>query len=123
MAMRLYSKADFEQALRDMGLSPTPSKTERSVIWVNDDGDVYSVPYGRDYYPDYILDEIKRHIQQDSGQAQHLEAKIYKINIRYPPRPRGSSKPLQIVTACPQHRHRLLPPLLWRFHKNIINYL
>ncbi len=61
MAMRIYSRQEFDEELEKRGCSKTAYMTQDrlSVAWEREDGNHFLVPvfeYGR--YPDFILDQI-----------------------------------------------------------------
>lgn len=58
MAMRLYSRADFEDELIKHGLSKTDFKTAEFTLWMNDKGATFFLPTLGDSIPDYVLDRI-----------------------------------------------------------------
>lgn len=61
MAMRLFTKEEFEDRLRNVSkLTKTDERTDTTEIWVTEGGHHISVPILDDdkSYPDYILDEI-----------------------------------------------------------------
>lgn len=65
MAMRLYTKDDFESHLNEkLGLTKTEYKTDTTEIWVTASGCHVTVPVLEedDVYPDYLLNEIYKQV-------------------------------------------------------------
>ncbi len=61
MAMRLYSKDEFEEDLRvKWNLAPTDHKTNTARLWKTSDGKYVVVPElpNGERYPDYLLHEV-----------------------------------------------------------------
>ena len=60
MAMRLYTKKEFEGELGKLGLSKTDYSTDTTYAWRTKDGKHIPVPLlpRGQRYPDYILDKI-----------------------------------------------------------------
>lgn len=68
-AMRLYTKEQFEQEVRSLGLKPTEhfDKTlETCRMWVDAEGHFFSIPDlpPGEKYPDYILAELMVNIEK-----------------------------------------------------------
>ena len=63
MAMRLYSREEFEADIAERwGLSPTENSTASVRFWMTRGGCHISIPV-LDHYPDYWLDEVKAQIE------------------------------------------------------------
>ena len=64
MAMRRYTKREFEAELRQLGLTSTNHLHGTFRIWKTQKGGHISVPIlpTRERYPDHILDEVIRQI-------------------------------------------------------------
>ncbi len=67
MAMRLFSKDEFEAYLRDnLNLTKTDQRVPSAFIWKTDGGQHIFVPEldDEDRYPDYLLNDIYLQIQR-----------------------------------------------------------
>ena len=66
MAMRLYTKAEFEDHLtKVLGLENTGNKTDTASAWKTLSGKVILVPdLEHEKNPDYLLDDVYRQIQR-----------------------------------------------------------
>lgn len=67
MAMRLFTREEFEKYLRDnLGLTETENKTRTSSAWETADGNYILVPIleGDGLYPDHLLDKIYEQIDK-----------------------------------------------------------
>lgn len=62
MAMRLFSKVEFERELERAGLQRTDITTATSRLWRAPNGRHITVPEHADHYPDSILEEILRQL-------------------------------------------------------------
>lgn len=65
MAMRLYTRDEFEEELvQKWNLTPTEERTETTRFWMTPNGKHISVPIlpGGTRYPDYYIDEIERRL-------------------------------------------------------------
>ena len=60
MAMRLFSKKEFQSELERAGLEPTETLTKTGRLWKTKDGLFISVPETEDQYPDSILESVLR---------------------------------------------------------------
>jgi hypothetical protein len=70
MAMRLFSKDEFEAYLRDnLSLTKTDQRVSSAVIWKIKDGQFILVPEldDGDRYPDYLLNDIYLQIQRSKS--------------------------------------------------------
>lgn len=66
MAMRLYTREEFEAELREKwGLKPTDHATKTTRAWITPNGDHLLVPVfpDGDRYPDHLLDKIVQQIE------------------------------------------------------------
>lgn len=57
MAMRIYDKADFLEALKLNGFRPSDINQGEYQIWFTPQGEPVSVQVSLDKYPDYILNK------------------------------------------------------------------
>ena len=62
MAMRLFSREDFQKELRRAGLEPTDFVTQTGRLWETKDGQFISVPEHTDIYPDSVLEDLLRQV-------------------------------------------------------------
>ncbi|MDH5573261.1 MAG: hypothetical protein OEY89_15980 [Gammaproteobacteria bacterium] len=72
MAMRLFSKAEFEQHIqKQWGLTPTEIVTKTTKLWKTSDGLYISIPNLKkaETYPDYLLDVVISQIKEIKSQS------------------------------------------------------
>ena len=62
MAMRLFTREEFQNELRRAGLEPTESTTRTGRLWRTKDGQFISVPEHTNTYPDSVLESLLRQI-------------------------------------------------------------
>ena len=62
MAMRIFSKKEFQAELERAGLSRTDSATTTSRLWRAPNGQHVSVPDHDGPYPDSILEDVLRQV-------------------------------------------------------------
>lgn len=80
MAMRLYTETEFCAELKMLGLAPTDKKTIRSQIWLDANEEPITIPYGKDRYPDHVLDEIRMQLAKLKSKSEIIEEKSYDID-------------------------------------------
>ena len=62
MAMRLFSRDEFQNELRRAGLEPTDFTTRTGRLWKTKGGQFISVPEHAGTYPDSILEDLLRQV-------------------------------------------------------------
>lgn len=80
MAMRIFTEEEFCAELKMLGLIPTSQKTTRSKIWLDANEEPITIPYGKDRYPDHVLDEIKTQLAKLKSKSEIIEEKSYDID-------------------------------------------
>lgn len=80
MAMRIFTESEFFEELRKRSLLPTNDKTTRSQIWLDENSNSITVPYGLASYPDYILDEILLQVGKLSSNSSPIGEKCFDVH-------------------------------------------
>ena len=62
--MRILSRAEFEEQLRQAGLTPTDERSEIGRMWQADNGETVLVPDLPDGIPDFVLDRVLEEVNR-----------------------------------------------------------